>query len=166
MTSMTAFRQSLVSPADRADIVDALRRFAEGQDRRDPELFRSAFTPDARLDFREPAGRFNVDLPVFEGRDVITANVLGSTQPLITTHSVTNERIVGFSAETAMLHALIEAQHVLRIDQTKRLLLKNMLTITLRTVHEGWGIEVLQFANSWFEGDPDVLFPGTSMRQG
>ncbi len=37
---------------DRAEITDALHRFALGQDLKDGELFASAFTADAELDFR------------------------------------------------------------------------------------------------------------------
>ena len=43
---------------DRTEIIDALYRFALGQDRQDRELFASAFAADAELDFRPrpPAG--------------------------------------------------------------------------------------------------------------
>ena len=36
---------------DRTEVVDALHRFAAGQDHKDRELFRSAFAPHATLDF-------------------------------------------------------------------------------------------------------------------
>jgi hypothetical protein len=45
--------------------MDALNRFAAGQDLRDPALLASAFAPDAELDFVQPARQLGVELPVF-----------------------------------------------------------------------------------------------------
>jgi hypothetical protein len=48
-------------------VVDALYRFAAGQDLRDEELFRSAWTSDGELDFVQPARKLGVELPPFRG---------------------------------------------------------------------------------------------------
>jgi FMN-dependent NADH-azoreductase len=45
------------TPEERFEIVDALNRFAAGQDLRDPALLSSAFAPSAELDFVQPAGQ-------------------------------------------------------------------------------------------------------------
>ncbi|WUH98634.1 nuclear transport factor 2 family protein [Spirillospora sp. NBC_00431] len=47
---------------DRAEIVDALHRFALGQDLKDAALFASAFAADAELDFR-PSWRPSICSP-------------------------------------------------------------------------------------------------------
>jgi hypothetical protein len=153
------FRQSQVPYGDRVDILDALRRFAAGQDLRDRPLLASAFAPQARLDFTQPGARLGVDLPVFEGREAIVDAVFGSTAPLDTTHTLTNERIVAYARDTATVMALIEAQHLLRDDHERRLLLKNSLTVEVSRAGDEWRISAMIFRNVWREGDPAVLFP-------
>src|SRR5690606_30950554 len=68
--SHSAFDDSatLAAIADLHEVIDALYRFAAGQDERDRELFESAFALDATVDFSEPASRFGVDLQPFVGR--------------------------------------------------------------------------------------------------
>jgi SnoaL-like domain len=44
-----------VPPAHRAEIADALYRYATGMDLHDRALFESAFSSDAMLDFTSPA---------------------------------------------------------------------------------------------------------------
>ena len=58
---------SLRTLSDTAAAVDAIHRFAAGQDGRDGDLFLSAFAPDATLDFTQPASRFGADAPVMSG---------------------------------------------------------------------------------------------------
>ncbi|MFF4397411.1 nuclear transport factor 2 family protein [Streptomyces sp. NPDC001480] len=57
---------------DRTEIVDALFRFALGQDRKDEGLFASAFTADAQLDFPASA-RWGGKPPLMSGRDPSSA---------------------------------------------------------------------------------------------
>ncbi len=78
---------------DTQEVVDALYRFGAGQDLRDTELFLSAFSPDAVLDFTQPASRFGAAVPVMHGREMI-AGILTTLEPLATTHTVTNPRVV------------------------------------------------------------------------
>ncbi|MFB9691404.1 nuclear transport factor 2 family protein, partial [Amycolatopsis plumensis] len=49
---------------DRVEIVDALHRFALGQDLKDRALFASAFTADAELDFRPAAAKWGARPPL------------------------------------------------------------------------------------------------------
>ncbi len=154
------YRQSLAPPGHRADIFDTLKRFAAGQDFDDPELFRSAFAEDAILDFTGPARRLGVEIPRFEGRDAIASAVLGATENLDTTHTISNERITAYDGESAILTALIEAQHLPRGEHQRHLLLKNRLDVRLRRDGEAWRIAEMVFDNIWMEGEPAVLFPG------
>jgi FMN-dependent NADH-azoreductase len=103
------------TPEDRFEIVDALNRFAAGQDLRDPALFSSAFTPNAELDFVQPAGKLGVELPVFKGRDNIVSTISAALSEIDTTRTVTNTR-VGLEGDKATLFALVEAQHLPRSD--------------------------------------------------
>ena len=144
---------------DTHEAVDALHRFAAGQDQRDEALFVSAFAPDATLDFTQPAARFGGDVPVMVGIDVIT-DVLTTLEPLATTHTVTNPRVT-FAGDEARLTCLVEAQHVERRDPSRHLLLKNRYDVDLRRDGDRFVITAMTIVNVWSEGDPAVLFgPG------
>lgn len=145
--------------AAQAAIVDALYRFAAGQDLRDRALFHSAWTADAELDFTQPARRLGVELPPFRGREHITDAILGSVAPLTTSHSVANPR-VQVEGDAARLFALVEAQHLPAGDHTRQLLLKNIYWCELAVEDGLWRIRRMRIENLWMDGDPRVLFPG------
>ncbi|MDP3761922.1 MAG: nuclear transport factor 2 family protein [Ramlibacter sp.] len=146
---------------DRLDVVDALYRFAAGQDLGDKELFRSAWAADAELDFVQPARRLGVDLPPFKGRDNITESIIGSVSGLTTTHTVTNPRVT-IDGDRATLFALVEAQHLPKTDHSRHLLLKNFYWCDLVREAGAWKIRRMRIENAWIRGDAQVLFPAPS----
>ncbi|MHB1169453.1 MAG: nuclear transport factor 2 family protein [Longimicrobiales bacterium] len=124
----------VIKPDTLADIhavVDALYRFAAGQDLRVRELFESAFSLGAVVDFTQPAACFGISLPAFTGRQAVVDTIMDTTAALVTTHSVTNPR-VSVEGDQAHMMALVEAQHVLREDPSRYLLLKNFYTVDCR----------------------------------
>lgn len=141
---------------DRAQVVDALYRFAAGQDLKDRDLFLSAFAPGATLDFTQPAGRFGADIPVMPDREAI-AGIMTTLAPLDTTHTVTNPR-VSLDGDRATLVALVEAQHVTRAEPHRHLLLKNVYEVELSRAPAAWVIDAMVIRNVWFDGEPSVLF--------
>ncbi|MEU9827559.1 nuclear transport factor 2 family protein [Micromonospora chersina] len=143
---------------DRAEIVDALYRFALGQDLKDRTLFASAFTPDAELDFRPAAAKWGGRPPLMSGRDTITTTILAMfTRRVDTTHQVTNPR-VAIDGDTARLSALVEAQHLLITDRSTFALLKNPYDVDLVRDGERWLIRRMRIDNAWFTGDPTKIF--------
>ena len=148
-----------VPAGDRAEIVDALYRFAAGQDLRDRRLFDSAFSGRAKLDFTGPAKRLGAQIPVFEGREAIGDAIFANIEGLDTTHTVTNPMVTQYDSKHATLVALVEANHLLRDDHRRNLLLKNNYTIQLTKVQDRWLIENVRIDNIWMTGDPSVLFP-------
>lgn len=150
-----------VSAGDRAAIVDALYRFGAGQDLRDRALFESAFSPNATVDFTQPAHRLGVTIPVFQGRAAITDTIMAATADLATTHTVTNPRITNYDGERAQLFALVEAQHVPKNDPGRHLLLKNIYTLELSKQHGEWLIDRMVIVTVWLNGQPAVLFPAS-----
>ena len=148
-----------VPPADRDAITDALYRFAAGQDLRDRALLDSAFAGDATLDFTAVAAKLGVTIPVFEGRQMIADIVWTSTEPLDTTHTVTNVRVIAYDGDRASVTALIEAQHLPKDDHSRNLFLKNRLAVELLREGEAWMMELMTFENAWQEGEAGVLFP-------
>ena len=144
---------------DHTEIIDALYRFAAGQDLRDRALFDSAFSPQARLDFTGPARRLGADVPVFIGRKNIGDTIFANLRQLDTTHAVTNPRVTSYDGGHATLFALVEAQHLPRSDHARHLMLKNIYTARLSRDSERWVIDYLWIENIWMMGDPSVLFP-------
>ena len=143
---------------DRTEIIDALYRFALGQDRQDRELFASAFAADAELDFRPAAARWGANPPVMAGRETIVSTILGSfAARVVTTHQVTNPR-VAIDGDSAHVTALVEAQHVLSADRATHALLKNHYDLTLRREGERWVVERMRIENAWYDGDPAAIF--------
>lgn len=148
-----------VDSQDRADIVDALYRFAAGMDQRDRPLLESAFSADASLDLSGAARRLGFELPVIKGRQVITDILMEEVSRIDTSHTVTNPRITRFSGQRACLSALVEAQNLPRDDHSRHLLLKNVYTVDLSRQDDHWTIDSLLIENLWLQGDPEVLFP-------
>ncbi|MFF2148910.1 nuclear transport factor 2 family protein [Kitasatospora sp. NPDC058190] len=143
---------------DRAEIADALHRFALGQDLKDRELFASAFTADAELDFRPAAARWGAKPPVMTGRDTIVSTILAMfTGRVDTTHQVTNPRI-SIDGNTARLTALVEAQHLLTADPGTHALLKNPYTVDLVRDGSRWLIRRIRIENTWLTGNPVAIF--------
>jgi len=143
---------------DRLMVVDALHRFAAGQDLKDWDLFSSAFTDDAELDFVQPAKRLGQTIDVFCGRDLIRETVSSTLSRLHTTHTVSNARVELDGDEARML-ALVEAQHLRADDHKHHLLLKNFYWLQLRRSGDAWQIATMRIENVWLTGDPAVLFP-------
>lgn len=145
---------------DRAEIVDALHRFALGQDRKDPDLLASAFTIDAELDFRPAAARWGGEPPVMSGRNVIVTTIMTLFAGRVdTTHQVTNARVT-LDGDHATLTALVEAQHLLTADHNQHALLKNPYEVTLVRDGRRWLIRSLRISNSWLTGNPHAIFGG------
>jgi len=151
--------QKVRAQEDRANIIDALHRFAAGQDLKDWKLFTSAFTADAELDFTQPARRFGQVIDTFRGRDAIVEIVRSTLSALDTTHTVTNCR-VNINGDEAELFSLVEAQHLLARDHSVHLLLKNIYWARLRRVDDEWRMHHLRIENVWFTGEPSTLFGG------
>jgi ketosteroid isomerase-like protein len=148
---------------DTHEVVDALYRFAAGQDQRDLALFLSAFAPDATLDFTQPAERHGGQVPVMAGRDAI-AGILEVLRPLVTSHTVTNPRAT-VDGDRATLSALVAAQHVDRADPHRHLLLENTYDVTLARDGDGFVITSMIIRNLWSDGDPSVLFGGRGVER-
>lgn len=143
---------------DRTEIVDALYRFALGQDLKDAGLFASVFAADAELDFRPAAARWGGNPPLMVGRDTIVTTILDSfTGRVDTTHQVTNPRIA-IEGDTARLTALVEAQHLLSADHSTFALLKNPYDVELVRDGRRWVVRRMRIDNTWYRGDPAAIF--------
>ncbi|MGH3373980.1 MAG: nuclear transport factor 2 family protein [Actinoallomurus sp.] len=144
--------------ADRTEVIDALYRFGLGQDLRDRELFASAFAADAELDFRPTAARIGIQSELMTGRDTIVATILGLFADRVdTTHVVTNPR-VRLAGDTALLTAIVQAQHLLTADHDRYALLTNRYDVELVRDGERWTMRRIRIDNVWFTGEPKAIF--------
>jgi hypothetical protein len=142
------------TPDDGAAVVRELRDRVEDRD-----LFASAFTADAELDFGPAAAKWGANPPPMSGRDAIVTTVLGLFAGRVdTTHQVTNPR-VAVDGDTARLTALVEAQHLLTADHDVFALLKNPYDVELTRDGARWLIRRVRIDNAWFTGDPAAIFP-------
>ena len=157
-TSSSVRETTAPSAAERTEIIDALYRFGAGQDLHDRELFDSAFSVDATLDFTGPARRLGITLPIFQGRQAIGDTIFETITRLDTTHTITNPRVTAYDGRHATLFALVEAQHLPHDDHGRHLLLKNIYTVALSKRGTGWTIDRMHIDNVWMTGDPTVLF--------
>src|SRR5262249_56930723 len=97
----------------------------------DRELFASAFTEDATLDFGPAARKWGSEVPVMRGRDAIVDGILALFAGRVaTTHQVTNPRI-HIAGDRARLTALVEAQHLLTSTPETHALLKHPYDVRL-----------------------------------
>ncbi len=143
---------------DRIEVTDALHRFGLGQDLCDRELFASAFSADAELDFRPAADRWGARPPLMTGRDTIVDTILAMfTGRVDTSHVVTNPRIV-IEGDTARLTAIVEAQHLLTADRAAHALLKNLYDVDLVRDGRRWVVRRMVIDNIWYAGDPRAIF--------
>ncbi|GAB3168901.1 hypothetical protein GCM10027059_32670 [Myceligenerans halotolerans] len=141
-------------------VVDALLRFGLAQDRRyapgSRELFESAFTEDAVLDFRPAATTCGIDVPLMRGREMITGIIMNPGARLDTTHVVTNPR-VRIDGDTATMTALVEAQHLPTGDHSRHALLKNLYAVSARRAGNLWRMNDVYIECTWYTGDPTVI---------
>jgi hypothetical protein len=144
---------------DWIEIVDALYRFGAGQDRRDRDLFASAFAEDAELDFQPAASKWGGVSPVMHGRSTIVDTIFHVLDGVDTTHVVTNPR-VEIDGDTARLSAIVEAQHLLSSDHSKFALLKNFYETELVRAGSVWVLRRIRIDNSWYLGEPALFFGG------
>lgn len=143
---------------ERLEVLDALHRFAVGQDLKDERLFASAFAEDSVLDFTQPAARLGVTLPVFSGRARIIDTIMTALRGLDTTHTVSNPR-AWVDGDAASLFALVEALHLPHGEHGRHLLLKNFYRVRLARSRTGWAMTRVRIDNAWISGDRRVLFP-------
>lgn len=142
--------------SDKLDVVETLYRFAAGIDLKNASLLASAFAEDAISDFRPAAAKAGFEYPVLTGRDTIVAALSNSLSAFDTTHSVSNPR-VSVAGDTAHLEAMVEAQHLPRVDHTRHYLMKNRYDVDLVRLGDAWVIRRVTIDNVWRRGDPAVL---------
>lgn len=143
------------TPAAYLSIVDALHRFTWGMDMDNAQLLGSAFAEDGTADFSNAATTLGITFPPITGRGNIEQGLGGFASELATSHVVANAR-VNVDGDTALLYAIVEAQHIPVNDRTRNLLLSNAYTVNLVRSGDTWLIMNMSVENLWSQGDIKV----------
>ena len=134
--------------------IDALYRCINGLDLADEQLFRSAFTTDAK---------FTIQGKTSDGLDAVMADIYQNISRLDTTHFVTNVR-VNIDGPRAQLTATILAQHYtmgMGMQDAPRLLAGAFYDVDLVQQEDEaqWKINDWKVKPVWTEGDVAVVRP-------
>jgi ketosteroid isomerase-like protein len=143
------------TPAEYLAVVDALHRFTWGMDMDNAELLGSAFAEDGTADFSYAAKTLGIAFPPITGRGNIEKGLGGFASGLVTSHVVADAR-VNVDGDTALLYAIVEAQHRPLKDRSRNLLLSNAYTVKLVRRGDVWLIQNMAVENLWSQGDIKV----------
>ena len=147
-----------VPPDQRAEIADALHRWATGIDLHDRVLLESAFAMDATVDFTAPARGLETTFPMLEGRQAIGDAVMAAVAPLVSSHAVFNLRVTGYDGGHAAGTALVEEHYFQKGSCTGHLILMNVYAVQLWRESRRWLITRMTIENLWFSGDVAALW--------
>ena len=142
---------------DRAEITDLLTRYARAVDRQDWELFRSVFTPDARIDYTQVGGiAGNLDEVVGFLSEVMA--MFEAMQHLISNIDID---IDGDEAKvTAMVY------NPLKLPDTPVWATGGWYHHELVRTAEGWRSRSLVEEACWFDGVPEPAEPAGEGQSG
>jgi SnoaL-like domain len=154
-SEMGALNQN-ATPSEYLAVVDALHRFTWGMDTDNARLIGSAFAEDGTADFSIAAKTLGITFPAITGRGNIEKGLGGFASGLVTSHIVANAR-VNVDGESALLYAIVEAQHLPLKDRSRHLLLSNAYTVKLLRSGGSWLIQNMSVENIWSQGDIKVV---------
>ena len=103
----------IISPdtlVEREIIRDIIARVARGEDRRNEELLRSAFWPDATIDFGVMSGGF---------KDYLSWCVPGSPDILVTHHRL-GQSMISMRGDTAKVETYVQSYHRVKTEDGQR----------------------------------------------
>jgi hypothetical protein len=154
--SETGALKQNATPSDYLAVVDALHRFTWGMDTDNAQLIGSAFAENGTADFSTAAKTLGITFPAITGRSNIEKGLGGFASGLVTSHVVANAR-VNVDGKSALLYAIVEAQHLPLKDHSRNLLLLNAYTVKLVRGGGGWLIQNMSVENIWSQGDIKVV---------
>ena len=135
---------------DRAEITDLLTRYARAVDRQDWELFRTVFTPDARIDYTQVGGVAG-DLDTVVGFLEQVMPMFESMQHLVSNIDIA---IDGDEAKvTAMVY------NPLKLPDTPVWATGGWYHHELVRTADGWRSRSLVEEAGWFDGVPEPAKP-------
>ncbi|KFY07734.1 hypothetical protein V492_06890 [Pseudogymnoascus sp. VKM F-4246] len=143
--------------AEQFAVLQTLYNWAAGIDLKDAALLASTYAPNAVSDFGPAAAKAGLEYPILEGRDAIVGALTGSLASFDTTHSVSNPRVTVTGDARAHVEAMVEAQHVMKSDESRFYMMKNRYDARFVKVDGVWLIEHIVVDNVWRSGDAAVL---------
>ena len=135
---------------DRAEITDLLTRYARAVDRQDWELFRSVFTPDARIDYTQVGGIAG-DLDTIVGFLTEVMAMFEAMQHLISNIDI------DIDGDEAKVTAMVS--NPLKLPDSPVWATGGWYHHELVRTPEGWRSRSLVEEASWFDGIPEPAKP-------
>ena len=142
---------------DRAEITDLLTRYARAVDRKDWDLFRSVFTPDARIDYTQVGGiAGNLDevvgflaqvMPMFESMQHLISNI-----------------DISIDGDEATVTAMV--YNPLKLPDSPMWATGGWYHHELVRTPDGWRSQSLVEEAGWFDGVPEPEEPASADSSG
>jgi hypothetical protein len=132
---------------DRLEIQDLMYRYGMAVDRRDEALYRSVFTPDARIDYTDSGG-------IADDLDTVTAWLLVALAPFAgLQHNMTNH-FVDLDGDAARACTYFVAHHTVAVDADHETLLTvgGFYQDRLVRTAAGWRIAERVELGVWMDG--------------
>ena len=137
-------------------MMDAMFRFGAGVDRNDRELLASALTNDVTVDFSPCGKKMNLPFGAVSGSRAIIDLLCGEKKTQITSHVVTNGRLVS-DKDGPVLQMLVDATHISVANAGKRCRMMIRYDVQVELLNGQYRIEKMLIDSIWFEGDVEVL---------
>jgi hypothetical protein len=138
---------------DRQEIQDLMYRYGMAVDRRDEALYRSVFTPDARIDYSDSGG-------IADTLDAVTAWLIEALAPFAgLQHNMTNH-FVELDGDAARACTYFVAYHTVAVDADHETLLTvgGFYQDHLVRTADGWRIAERVELGVWMDGPyPDNI---------
>jgi ketosteroid isomerase-like protein len=152
---------------DRAEIADALYRYAFGLDHGDADSLASALTEDCVLDFTPAAEKLRIKFPVMQGRESVVKTLIPLIGPLDTSHTASNLQIE-VNGDSGTLHAYVMSQHFMPGEGcrqgTDHTLFMNRYDADLIRDGKTWRFSRIVIDNAWAQGDPAIITAMATLR--
>ena len=139
-----------------SNIMDAMFRFGAGVDRNEREMLASALTENVSVDFSPCGVKMRLPFGVVNGSNVLIDFLCGENKTQITSHVITNGRIVDNQSGPA-IQVLVDATHISIDDSRRRCRMMNWYDVQALRRDGHFRITRMVIDNIWFEGDPGVL---------
>ncbi|MFB8005146.1 nuclear transport factor 2 family protein [Nocardia sp. NPDC056000] len=136
---------------DRADISDAVVRYATAVDTRDWRSLAALFTDDAYWEYSASGERV-------DGPAAITDRIRSSIERLDATQHFNTNHVVALSGDEAEHICYYYAQHIRRgLANGATFLAGGMYRDRFRRTAQGWKFTARTLNSSWSEGNPAVI---------
>ncbi|MEV0614025.1 nuclear transport factor 2 family protein [Nonomuraea sp. NPDC050404] len=138
----------MASPADRADLIELLGRYADIADMKEfTELPGLVFTDPLTIDFESVTGMAPMTVPLGD----YTGNVRSAFEPFTATHHAITGHVVEVEGDRATIHAHVRADHWLPGDPPGHWLVVGFYDNEAVRTADGWRLSSVKLTATYQE---------------